>query len=451
MNNEQPPRLDRALRLAPLAAAVLMAMTALPAAAQLSVLGPQAPRADDATAGGPFYFGASQAFTRDSNVFRLADDPAERPTSGGLPRPIVDDTISTTSLFAGVAAPFGRQRVTADALLSHNKYKDQSQLDHTGARLGLGLDWETAGRLSGTVSLIGQQRLARFGIEGTTQNTSKNLERAQQLGATVQLGGPSVLALYGLFDHRAVDYSQGAFAPIEYERTTFGVGARYRVGGALTLGGELRAGKGEYPNFTFGGETGDDFDRREAALTARWEPTGSSRLDARLGYVDQDHDFEERSFDGVTGALTWRYDTGGKLRFETELRRDTGNELQALLIAGAVEAVGDNSTVANRLQVRAFYDATAKVRFEALARHTRRNIDETTTVGGAPLAGSGRDSTTVLQLGVRWEPTRTVALGCGIGRENRDGSFSGTTVGAPPTYDYKANVASCFGQFVLNP
>lgn len=444
-------------RRAPRALAVAAAALCAGTQAQVTPQNPLIPPAvqQQQAAGGPFYIGISQTFTRDSNIFRA-------PSDGSVPGATdVSDTVSTTTLLGGIDAPFGRQRATAEAQISHNKFNDQDQLDHTGVRLAAGLDWETAGRLSGTLALIGQQRLARYGIEGTAPTTEENLERARQLTATVQYGGPAILALYGLFEHRAVNYTLGTadFDRLDYDRNMVGVGLRYRVGGALTVGGELRTGKGEYPNFRISDgdpatpdpETPDDFDRHEAALTAVWVPTGSSRLSARLAATKQDHDIESRDFDGATGSLLWNYDPGGKLRFETELRRDTGQELDPLRIGGVIDAVGNASRVASRIQLRGFYEATAKVRLDALVRYTRRKLEENALIGVSQVGARGDDSTTVLRLGVRWEPTRAIALGCGIGREQRDASVSGFPISGPLSYDYDVDTASCFAQFVLNP
>lgn len=379
----------------------------------------------------PYYIGASQAFSHDSNVFRARKGTTE-----------TSDTISTTSLLAGIDQPFGRQRLTADAAVRYNKYQDTDRLDNTSYRLGAGLDWETINRLSGTVSLVAAQNLARYGAENAPQTTERNLERARQFGATVQYGGQSVLAIYGLFDHRAVDYSLALFDTLDYERNQIGAGVRYRVSGALTLGAEARTAKGEYPNAL--GGAGDEFDRHDLAATALWVPTGASSVSARLGATEQSHDIGARDFSGVTGSVLWDFRPTGKLRFVTDFRRDTGNETDPLRLAGVIDAVGDNSEVSNRLQVRTFYEATAKIQMDALLRYTRRKLVDSLTLPGVVISNAGDDATTAVSLGARYSPTRTIQLGCSVGREDRSAD---STV----SYDYRVNSASCFAQLLLNP
>ncbi len=408
----------RAVALAPLAAAL-----ALPASghAQQS----------------PYSIGVSQAFSRDGNIFRAAKGTPD----GGIDargRRMASDTISTTSLLAGVDQPIGRQRLRADASVRYNKFQDESQLDNTSYRLGLGADWETVGRLSGTLGLIAQQSLAPYGAESAFATSSRVLERARQFDARVQYGGPAVLTVYGLFGHRSVDYSSPSTTTdlLDFDRDQIGAGLRYRVSGALTLGAEARTAKGEYPNQP------DEFDRHDLSLTALWLPSGASRVNARLSATQQKYDIAVRDFSGVTGALTWSWQPTGKTRIETELLRETGQELDLLRTTDpSTQAIADTSEVANRLQVRAVYDATAKIQLDALARYTRRSLFDPTL-----LVPSGDDDTAFVSVGLRYLPTRTITLGCSVGHENRDANATSQL-----TYPYRVNTASCFAQLLLNP
>ena len=63
----------------------------------------------------PYYIGVAQAFTRDSNVYRVPSGPG--------------DTYSSTSLFGGFIQPISRQRVYGRANVSENRYKDEKQLN----------------------------------------------------------------------------------------------------------------------------------------------------------------------------------------------------------------------------------------------------------------------------------------------------------------------------------
>jgi hypothetical protein len=386
----------------------------------------------------PYYIGASQAFSRDSNIFRVADGVSKS-----------SDVWSTTSLLAGIDQQISRQRVYADAAIRYNKYQDLDQLDHTAYRVGLGLDWATVERLSGRLSFNAAEGLGSYGAADTPATTEKNIERSQEALASVRLGGAAArLNLEGTLSHRELNYSLEAWDRYEYRRDTVGLGVIYRPSGALTLGAGARHTRGTFPRFTqdpSGAFIADDYDRNDIDLTAVWEATGASRVNARISVTDESHDIAgARDFSDVTGAIAWDWRPTGKLRFLTELARDSGQELNPLTSAGGtISAVGDTSQLADQLQVQAFYEATAKIQLNALARYTHRSLVDTLSIGGGgTITSAGNDNTTTLSLGARYNPTRTIQIGCSIGTESRNAD---STV----SYDYSAEYASCFAQILL--
>jgi hypothetical protein len=385
----------------------------------------------------PYYIGASQAFSHDSNIFRVADG-----------NPASSDVWSTTSLLMGIDQPIGRQRVYADADIRYNKYQDLDQLDGTGYRVGLGLDWATIERLSGRLSFNAAEGLAAYGSADTPPTTEKNTERSQEALASVRLGGTEArFNLEGTLSHRELNYSLDSWDRYDYRRDTVGLGLIYRPSGALTLGAGARYTRGTFPRFTkdpSGAYIADDYDRNDVDLTGVWEATGASRVNARISFTDESHDIAgARDFSDITGAIAWDWRPTGKLRFLTELARDSGQELNPLSsVGGTISTVGDTSQLADQIQVQAFYDATAKIQLNALARYTHRSLVDTLSLGGGMITSAGTDDTTALSLGVRYNPTRTIQIGCSIGTESRNAD---STV----SYDYSADYASCFAQLLL--
>jgi hypothetical protein len=404
----------------------------------------------------PYYIGASQAFSHDSNIFRVADGNPES-----------SDVWSTTSLLMGIDQPIGRQRVYADANISYNKYQDLDQLDGTAYLVGLGLDWATVERLSGTLKFNASETLGNYGAADTPATTEKNTERSQDALASVRLGSAAArFNLEGTLSHRELDYSLDSWDRYDYQRDTVGLHVIYRPkGGApeaegraplialehpapLTLGAGARHTRGTFPRFAkdpSGAYIADDYERNDIDLTAIWQATGASRVNARISFTDESHDIAgARDFSDWTGAIVWDWRPTGKLHFLTELARDSGQELNPLTSGGGtITAVGDTSRLADRIQVRAFYDATAKIQLDALARYTHGSLVNTVSPpGGVVTTAAGNENTTALALGVRYNPTRTIQIGCSIGTESRNGD---STV----SYDYSADYASCFAQIVL--
>jgi hypothetical protein len=385
----------------------------------------------------PYYVGAAQGVTRESNVFRVAD---------GLPKSA--DTLSTTSLLAGLDQPVGRQRLFADAAARYNRYRTNSQLDHTGYGLAAGLDWETVAALSGRVSYTVNQGLARYGADQGPALTARNLERSQELLARGQLGLDSLLSLQASWVRRRLDYSAVQFNFQEFDQDSGSLGVRVRPSDLLTLGAAARRTKGRYP---FAVETAagvfqrDDFRRDDIDLSADWVATGQSTLKGRLSYTKESHDaLASRDISGGTGALSWAYRPTAKLSFDTELARDTGSE-SSFSRASQISAssVGSNSRLSDTASLRVRYEATAKIQVDMLARQVRRHLVNTFALAsGAASTDAGTDRLTELKLGVSYAPTRAILLACAHGREKRDASSS-------VSYPYAAHVSSCSVQLKL--
>lgn len=385
----------------------------------------------------PYYFGISQAFTRESNLFRVANGQAE-----------TSDTYSTTSLLAGIDQPFGRQRFFADAAARYNKYQDATAVNNTGYGLSVGLDWATIERLSGRVSYTLDENLARFGADQGPQLFRKNMEKSQEFLARGKYGLESVLSLEAALAHRQLGYSAAEYAFQEFEQDSVSLGIQYRPSGLLTLGGALRHTKGRYPfavETTPGVFQKDAFDRNDLDLTAVWVPTGLSTISARLSYTKESHDaVTSRDVSGATGAITWDYKPTGKLAFTTALIRDTGAEASFnRLSAGGVNSIGNNSRLSTALEMKAIYEATAKIKVDANARYVTRDLVNSFALAtGAASVDAGSDKYAEARLGVNYAPIRSVLLGCFLGYEKRG---SRSTV----SYGYSADTVGCSAQFKL--
>ncbi|MBP8272702.1 MAG: hypothetical protein KAX42_12585, partial [Sphaerotilus sp.] len=89
----------------------------------------------------PYYIGASQRFTHNSNVFYNTDASAR------------SDTISSTGVRLGLDQPISRQRLSASLSANVNRYSKLDALNNTDYALETRLDWQTVDRLSGNVTL----------------------------------------------------------------------------------------------------------------------------------------------------------------------------------------------------------------------------------------------------------------------------------------------------------
>lgn len=368
----------------------------------------------------PYYVGAGQSFTYESNVFRTS-------TRG----PVLNDWLSSTSLLAGIDQPIGRQRLFGDVAMRHQRYSDNSHLDHTGGRVLVGLDWAAADVLSGRISVNAEKSLARYGADlgvvFPTNPPPRNLQTSQEFVFRGQYGFAALLAAEAGLVRRQLDFSRSEFALNEFEQDTLSVGLRYRPTGPLSLGIALRRTDGTYASIP------DDFKRDDVDLTTTWVATGLSTITARLSRTKETHQARlSRNVSETTGALAWTYKPTGRIETTLDLIRDTGAESSFTLGGAGVAPVADSSRLSTTVQLRGQYELTGKIQLQALLRRQQRDL-----VDGAL---SGDDTVQEMRLGVNWAPLRSVLVGCSVGREKRTAS---TTL----SYAYTASTGRCLAQF----
>lgn len=380
----------------------------------------------------PYYIGASQALTHESNLFRGA---------GGINE---SDTVSVTSLLAGLDQPIGRQRLFGDAALRVGRFAENSGLNYTGGNLLAGVDWEALESLSGRLSYNIDRTLASTGLDlGVGDPRTRNMQTTQEFALRGLSSKVAPLALELGYTHRALEYSLVDANALEFKQNTASAGGLWRPGGSLTLGLALRRTDGTYP-FAAAGQA-DDFERNDVDLSALWIASGASTLTARLSRTREKHSvLLERDVSGNTGAISWSYKPSGKINLILDYIRDTGAESTFLAgggsAGGTVAPVVNSSPVANTWQLRGDYEVTAKVQLVAFLRQLKRELVNTATP-----PGTGEDTLTETRLGVNWTPLRSVLVGCSVGREKRNAS-DGAIANVLST-PYSSNTVRCLAQF----
>ena len=391
----------------------------------------------------PYYLGVAQSLGYESNLYRVGDGQT---LPAGYSK---SDTVSGTSLVGGVDQTIGRQRVYGSANVRANRYANNKALDNESYGLNLALDWATVGRLSGTLSAAADQNLAQFnnraagGVE-----TSKNVVRTNQVDARVRLGVVTKYTLEASLGHRNRSYSAPEYNSSEYRQTSGSLGLRYRPSGALSLGVALRITEATYPKFnqpTPNVFEADRLKRQDIDFTATWLPSAVSQFNLRLSPTHTSYDRDTGSdFSGVTGSATWGWQPTGKLRLTTGLSRDTGQSSDAVNLGFFGSGVTDYSRTTSALSLKADYELSAKIALNAGISYAHRALANTSSLAGNPIGSvTGSDNTTVLSLGARWLPTRSIQVGCNVSAENRSSSNTNLSVGL------SGNAFSCYGQFVL--
>lgn len=374
----------------------------------------------------PWYAGVSQRFEHQTNLFQ---------SSSGE----VSDTISTTSLVAGLDQPIGRQRLFGRATLGTVRYQDRSDLNHNAHNALLGLDWETAGRLSGTVAVDSSETLADFTPFGLPGALTENTTSSRGARASVRLGVVTRLTVEAGGATRTTRFDNAAYRIRNVDIDELFGRVRYRPAGALVLGLGLRTTRGEYPNFrqpSPGVFTPEGFKRDNVDLTAEWPLSGASRLDARLSLGKDRYDtLSARDFSGVTGEVIWRWQPTGRTAMTSSFTRRTGDDTAVSTIPGQVPYATAATRVSNTLFTSVDYDVTGKIK-------ARGSLSVSDSTAVDLLRGTtGADFTTALTLGATWEATRAIRAGCDLtyrSRANKAGVAG-----------FDATIIGCFGEFVL--
>lgn len=378
----------------------------------------------------PWYLGVAQSIAYDSNLYRLGDGVV-------LPTSVQSksDTMSTTSLIAGLDQPWGRQRITGSGALRANRFRENDRLNYNGWELGLGLDWSTIERLSGKLSVNSNRTLRQFDPAFSGNLTERTVEDNNAVTGTVRVGGVTRLSGEATLSRRTVRFSQAAYSGSEYDQNVGSVGLRYRLGGATTVGLGWREARVRYITGT------DPYRRRDIDLSASWVPSALTDVYARVSHSRTRHEQRaDRDFSGATGELRASTQASGKLKLSARLSRDTGQSYSTFDYQGFVGSTEFNRTT-DALRLGADYAFSAKITFDASVEHARRDLNRSLT----NLTLDGRSNTTSLSLGARWTPLRAVLTGCNIS------ATQGRTAGGTALIgkDYSSNGLSCFGQFVL--
>lgn len=386
----------------------------------------------------PWYIGATQSLTRDSNVYRLNDglEPLDGQGRG--------DTYSSTGLVAGLDQPIGRQRLYGAADVRYNKYLDHDNLSNTSYGLNAGWDWATVWNLSGGVHASANQSLAQ--LDGNSsgqqaQGSGRNLVKTDQIGANVAWGGSGLLSVQAAYTHSRVRYSLPAQLSSDSSADSGSLGAYYNISPALTAGVAFRLTRTEQPQALQPSSEGRNVD-----LSLNWRYSVQTGVNTRLSWTRQTNaGGGNQDFNGLTGSVAATWAPTAKLGFSAAYNRDAGTNGTFFNVPASSSPSGStpastvlvqNSRVADSLSLGATYAATAKI--GVTAKYTYRK----STIAGFNNSGNYNDTLQSASLGANWAITRAWQLGCNLSHKKRDTSVA---VGDA----YSANVIGCSTQFTL--
>jgi hypothetical protein len=371
----------------------------------------------------PFSVGAGETVAHDSNVTR---DDTRR----------IADWYSTTDLHGAVNQALGRDQLTGSAAVNYTAYRNEADhdLDSFGYRGALQLDWSTIGDLSGSLGADADRRRYDYGFEDVSGGASvRNLETDSHAFAKVSLGGPSRWNIFAGFDANRRTFSAEGYSVNNEQQWSQNVGTTYSTSPDLSFGITGNYVRGEYPNYV---TSSGSFDSKSLSATTKWQASGSSAVNATLGYTTENSDLQP-TLHFVNGSLNWNWTPPSHFTVNFGVSRSTDGGAAS----GSVSTLNDRSlNTAASLNVS--YALTAKVSLVASGQYSHRKYEDV-TVPEVLLNGtvdpthttvvSGLSHTARLSLSAHYQPTRTTDVSCGATHEVR-GSGSSELVEIAPNY-----------------
>ncbi len=375
----------------------------------------------------PWSLSLAQNVTHESNVLGSARG-AER-----------SDTVATSTLAAGLDLMLGRQRAYANASFNHQRFQSLKERDNNGYALASGLDLSSAEQLAASVKFNANQRQADFNVGGVTPVSVSNIERSEELTASVSLGGRGLLGLDLGGGQRQVSFTAPEYASREYSQDSARFGLVLRPSALLALSLGLGGDHTRFAAAAPGQTAAERSRRRDVYGAAQWVPSGLSTVNLRLATSRVRYERATAGdFDGLTGSLAWTWRPLGKLALTSTLTRDSGQESGFLRLSSAnpVSAT-DFSQLSQSQGLRINHEWTGKVSMNAgLVWTQRRFVDGSTGVNSS-------DKTQSASWGLRWAATRTFSMTCSVLHEARKSSSNNLP-------SYSNDRFGCSGQLGLD-
>jgi exopolysaccharide biosynthesis operon protein EpsL len=372
-------------------------------------------------------FSAGAAVMFDDNLFRLPDSEKS-------------DRILTTNAGIKIDKPYALQRFQVDANVVDNRYDSYSYLDYTAFNYRAAWLWQLTPNIKGTISADQKQVLNSFadflGFNNQltrTRNIQTNENRIFDVDALIGGGWHLLGGVSELRSRNSVTFD----AVGDFIQAGANIGIKYVAPSENSIALVQRAYNGDYQGRVL--DVANQFDtgfrQRETEAQLQWRLTGKSLIDARLGYVDREHDnFSSRDYDGATGRLAYNWQPTGKLAITTSLARNIYSFQQAF----------NSYYVADTFAISPTWHVTAKtslnLRYDFSHRDYRGAID--------PLAEHRKDNVQSLMLSADWKPLRTVTVTGALRHEMRSSSFDNAN-SVNGDLEYDANSATISAQLLF--
>lgn len=372
--------------------------------------------------GHPWGLAGELDITHDSNVLRAPPGSA------------VADTVVSTGIRGQFDQGIGRERLRVNALLEHNRFQNQRELDNLSHELTVGLSFEPGRLLFGDLNLRSSLNLANRSLIDGSILAKGNLERQTQANLRLSKGVVTAWSLVGGVDAYQRRESADAYAFRNLQTRSVDFGARYQHSPDLRLTSLIRYTQGEYPQW----RTGDLFSRNDVELRGLWAPSGGSQIDARLVRGQVAHSLAIVR-DGVqwSGSVSWSWQVSGKTNVFARLVRDSDTGVREAGTSAGTSGSVNEALVRTTLDFGVHWQASSKLAWDAGASRSQRSLSAGLQNSNANSVGSDRTHT--FQLTATYQAMRNLQLSCQAARDSRN--INGVVAGV--SFPYSSTSYGC--------
>ena len=353
---------------------------------------------------------------RDNNLFR---EPDVDLTINGIDIGPKSDTVFIKGIGLKLDKTLSRQRLVTDINVNWSTYNKYDQLDYTGGDGRIAWLWQLGDYWNGEAAYRKRRTLGGFAdfvlkVKDIVDTDTYTLSAGYLFHPRWRVSAD----LYKIDASHSAEIRRN----LDYDAHAIGAELRYRTPAQNTVALQARRTDRDYPNRIPTPTT--DSGNREMRFNAvsTWHPSGATRLDAQVGYVDVNFDTQDQDFSGNTWRAATIWDPTAKLRLSANVFKD-------------IRLYEDQSN--SFVKVRGFglspiYSVTSKVSLQGDLIHERLNFES-----------NREDKTRLARLGLTYAPIRNVDLSVSyeVGRRRSNSEVDVLVSGSIQTikfndYDY---------------
>jgi exopolysaccharide biosynthesis operon protein EpsL len=348
---------------------------------------------------------ASYSVTRDSNLFRLQDNPES-------------DVLKRLEAGVDIDLPISRQHLLARANVSNTRFNRFSDLGYDGRDLLGQWNWQLGNLWSGDLGYSNTRTLASF---ADIQQRLQNVRTQQRAFADASYRLHPDWRVSAGTSRYDLTNSAGSQNYLDRTEDAAELGLQYISPTSSTVGLQLKRIDGNLPNRELISSILYDNSYRQTELnaTANWAFSGNSRFTGRLGYTRRKHaQVAERDFSGIAGRLGMNWVMAGKTTVDAAVWREVG----------AVEGGSSSYVLSSGASLAPSWAATSKLTVQGRISYQKYDYQGDPRFINVQLR---KDTVRTLAVGAFYAPWRSTRLGLNFQTDRRDSNTAQA--------DYRAN------------